>query len=138
MTGSNVGVDADLYELERKEKPRRRGRAVHTAESPKREQVDLWAQPSAEANADIIEKLRPLILELAAKAHPHPIIFANVRLAAVQRGLLTGRETGKDLSFGGAAMRAAGLVPTGAYRRSHIEESHGNLQAEWKLPEGSA
>lgn len=129
-----AGMDSVLHDLEQKQQ---RGRGVRTADTPKREQIDLWAKPNADVHAADIEKLKPLALELARKAHPHPIIWADVRLTAVQRGLLTGRETGKDLSFGGAAMRAAGLVPTGQYRRSHIEKSHGNLHAEWRLKDGT-
>ena len=44
-------------------------------------------------------------------------------------GLLT--STGRDLAFLGAVMKAAGLQPTGQFRRSELPGSHGNLQQTW-------
>lgn len=85
--------------------------------------------------ARTIERLVPIARELAARAGRHGICVADVRLAAVQRGYLTGEERGRRLSFLGAVMRKAGLVQTGDYRRSVIDRSHGNLHAVWVLEE---
>lgn len=87
---------------------------------------------TAARHARDIERLIPLALELAAKAEC--ITVSNLRIAAVQRGLLTGEEEGRRLSFLGAVMQAAGLERTGQYRRSGVPKSHGNLLAEWRLP----
>ena len=54
------------------------------------------------------------------------ITIEMVRRAA---GLLT--STGRDLAFLGAVMKAAGLQPTGQFRRSELPGSHGNLQQTW-------
>ena len=81
-----------------------------------------------------IERLAPIARELADRAGEHGIIFADVRIVAVQRGYLTGEEQGRKLSFGAAVMRAAGLVPTAEHRRSHVPKSHGNLQVVWRSP----
>jgi hypothetical protein len=88
-----------------------------------------------------IERMAPIAKELAEKAGPRGVIFADVRIVAVQRGLLTGEEAGRTLSYGPAVMKAAGLAGTGQYERSHIPKSHGNLQQRWVLPkyaEGAA
>jgi len=86
-------------------------------------------------------------IDRAAKAHPaefkrcvqlakdlakkdtsnRGITVEMVRRAA---GLLT--STGRDLAFLGAVMKAAGLQPTGQYRRSELPESHGNLHRIWQ------
>lgn len=79
-----------------------------------------------------IATLIPLALELAKKAHPEPIIVADLRLTAVQRGLLPAESKGRALSWLGAVMPRAGLVPRG-YRRSHLNKSHGNIQQSWGL-----
>ena len=87
-----------------------------------------------EAHRDL-ERLIPIARELAEKAGDFGCTVADVRIAAVQRGLLTGEERGRRLSFLGKVMRAAGLEPTGEYRRSHIGKSHGNLHAVHVTPE---
>jgi hypothetical protein len=102
--------------------------------APTPEQIAGWQSSSGKDRTRQIALLSKIALELARKAHPNPIIFADVRIVAVQRGFLTGHEKGRELSFGGAVMRAAGLVRTGGYRRSHVEQSHGNLHAEYALP----
>lgn len=79
-----------------------------------------------------IERLRPLALELARKAPE--ITVSDLRLYAVQRGLLTGQENGRELSWLGAVMAAAGLEPTGSWVRSKILKSHGNLHQTYRLP----
>jgi hypothetical protein len=89
---------------------------------------------TAAKHAREIAELVPLAQELARKA-PDGITVSDVRLFAVQRGLLTGQEKHRQLSYLGKVMEAAGLVPTGEYRRSSILRSHGNLHAVHVLPE---
>lgn len=89
-----------------------------------------WDREVPAHRARDLERLIPLAVELADRAGPLGITVADVRLAAVQRGILTGEETGRQLSYLGAVLRHyAGLVKTGGYRRSVIERSHGNLHA---------
>lgn len=87
---------------------------------------------SAAKHEEEIVRLIPVALELARKAHPEPIIMADLRLTAVQRGILPAVSKGRDLSWLGAVMPRAGLVPRG-YRRSHLNKSHGNIQQSWGL-----
>lgn len=85
-----------------------------------------------------IERLMPVAVELAAKAGRAGITVADVRLAAVQRGILTGEERGRSLSFLAHVPARAGLVPKREgeqYRRSSIGRSHGNLHRVWVSPE---
>ena len=74
-----------------------------------------------------LDRLVPLARELAEKAGRDGITVENVRRAAVDRGLLTGFEQGRKLSYLGGLLKRAGLVSTGQYRRSGIGRSHGNL-----------
>jgi hypothetical protein len=93
-----------------------------------------WAEAYTPEDRDRdIERLIPLARELAQKAGQQGITVSNLRLAAVSRGLLTGQETGRRLSFLGAVMRRAALINTGQWRRSDIGRSHGNLNAIWIL-----
>ena len=78
-----------------------------------------------------LDRLVPLARELAERAKGDGITVANVRVAAVQRGLLTGEEQNRKLSYLGGLMKRAGLVSTGQYRRSGIGRSHGNLNQVW-------
>jgi hypothetical protein len=99
-------------------------------------QPSLWDAPrgldrAAARHTRDIDRLIPLCLELAKRGDE--ITVADLREEAVARGLLTGQETGRRLSFLGAVMRSAGLRNTGQWRRSHIERSHGNLMRVWKL-----
>lgn len=81
------------------------------------------------------ERLQALAVELAQKAGRNGVCVSDLRIAAVNRGLLTGEERGRRLSFLGAVMRKAGLVSTGQYRRSDIPKAHGNLGLIWVAPE---
>ena len=80
--------------------------------------------------ASEIRRLVPLAQELATRSDR--LTVSDLRIVAVQRGLLTGEEQGKTLSYLPAVMRAAGLIPTGEYVRSPILRSHGNLQMAWR------
>jgi hypothetical protein len=75
-----------------------------------------------------IEALIPLARELAARS-PTGVTVSDLRLIGVQRGVLSGQEKGRRLSYLGKVMEAAGLEPTGEYRRSSVVRSHGNLHA---------
>jgi hypothetical protein len=92
-----------------------------------------WAEryTPRERAADVA-RLIPLARELARK-RVAGITVSDLRVAAVSRGLLTGQETGRRLSFLGAVMKRAGLSNTGNWRRSDVEQSHGNLNAIWVL-----
>lgn len=94
-----------------------------------------WAEEYTPAHRKRdIQRLIPLARELATKAGPAGITVSNLRFVAVSRGLLTGEETGRRLSFLGSVMKAAGLENTGIYRRSDITKAHGNLNAIHVLP----
>lgn len=88
-----------------------------------------------ERNQRDIDRLVPLARELAQKAGRHGVTVADLRTHAVNRGLLTGEEQGRRLSFLGSLMKAAALHPTPSFRRSHIDRSNGNLQRIWVAPE---
>jgi hypothetical protein len=89
------------------------------------------ADTAAKHESDI-QRLIPLARELAQRA-PDGITVSNLRLAAVQRGLLSGNEKGRALSWLGAVLSRAGLVPTGEWRRSSIVKSHGNAHRVFVL-----
>jgi len=76
----------------------------------------------------------PLALALALKAGPHGLTVADLRLKAVQEGILTGGEQGRSLSFLGKVMQRAGLRATDRMRRSCIAKSNGNLHRVWVHP----
>jgi hypothetical protein len=78
-----------------------------------------------------IERLVPLARLLAAE-NAQGITVADLREAAATRGYLTNYEAGRQLSYLGAVMQAAGLVATEEWRRSQIERSHGNLHRVWR------
>lgn len=80
------------------------------------------------------ERLTEIARDLAQRAGHHGITVANLRHAGEQRGILTGEERGRSLSYLGTVMRRAGLVPTNQMRRSDIPRSHGNLQRVWVAP----
>lgn len=84
-----------------------------------------------EAQDRLVERLKPLAIELAAAARGRGIIVADVRARAVERGILTGEEKGRWLSFLWRVPKVAGLVEKDEWRRSAIDQSHGNLQRVW-------
>lgn len=101
---------------------------------PDARQGDLWAERlTGETRARDIQRLLPLARELAARAGEAGVTIADVRVVAVQRGLLTGEESGRRLSYLGAVMRAAGLQATDRVRRSPIPKSHNNRHTVWIL-----
>lgn len=103
--------------------------------NPTAEQINLWNSQQNQKRAPEIQRLVPITVELAKKAARSGITVADIRLAAVQRGILTGAEKGRELSYLNAVPRAAGLHNTRQYRRSVIDKAHGNLNVVWLLPE---
>lgn len=65
-------------------------------------------------------------------AGPKGVTVSDVRHEAVRHGILPQQAKGRQLAFLGALMREAGLVPTGEYRRSEVDKSHGNLHQVWR------
>lgn len=86
---------------------------------------------TAAKNEELLQALVPLARELALRAGPAGITVSNVRLLAVQRGILAGNE---PLDCLGVLMKRAGLVPTGATRRSDLHVTHGIRQLVWRSP----
>ena len=91
---------------------------------------------TAAANAAIIEKLVPVAQALARDpvGADEGVTVTDLRIKGVELGILTGRETGRRLSFLGAVMKRAGLKNTGQQRRSTIKATHGIRQTIWRLP----
>lgn len=89
----------------------------------------LWK--TAESHRAMIDRLIPIAQGLA-RVSTTGVIVADVRREAVRQGLLPANAKGRELSFLGAVMRAAQLVPTAEWRRSEIDASHGNLQRVWR------
>ena len=90
---------------------------------------------SASRHAAEIAALAPIARELALRAGADGITAANVRLAGQHCGILTGAETGRQLSYLSSVMRAAGLVPTGRRRNSPIPQSNANSHVVYVAPE---
>lgn len=91
------------------------------------------AKAASKHEADIV-RLIPLATALAKAAGEEGVTVANLRLAAVQQGLLTGAEQGRELSYLGAVMKRAGLTATDRMRRSHIPATHGIRNVVWIAP----
>ena len=75
--------------------------------------------------------MAPLARSIAAKAGPEGTTVSDLRLYAVQRGIMAGTE---PLHFLGSVMRRAGLVKTGELRRSQLVSTHARYQVVWRLP----
>lgn len=113
--------------------------------APREPEPKRWATRGKDDQEKLVTALAAIARELAEKAGPYNpatgmggIIMADVRHIAVARKKLTGQEQGRRLSFLGNVGRAAGLVATGAFRRSTVDRSNGNLHAVWTLPPGPA
>lgn len=101
---------------------------------PDPSQIDAWSSQSASKHSHRIALLIPIVRELAAKAGDAGCTVSDIRLTAVQRGLLAESAKGRELSFLGALCRMAGLIPTERTRRSTIDQSHANRHTVWILP----
>ena len=100
-------------------------------------QLGLEALELAASRAErkrLIEKLVPIAVALADRAGQAGITVANLRHAAVRQGLLPQIGTARELSFLGAVMKRAKLVPTSRTRRSNVVRSHGNQHRVWVAP----
>lgn len=98
--------------------------------------LPMFAAPSAFEQERDLERLATLAGELALKAGRHGVTVGDLRITAVNRGLLTGEEDGKRLAgLLSQVMRKAGLYATTSYRRSAIEKSHANLHVVWVTDE---
>jgi hypothetical protein len=80
------------------------------------------------------EQLRPLIRTMLADAGAHGVTPHAVRFAAESRGWVTGKETGRFLSFLAGLFKAAGAVP-GAYVQSKHPSRRGAVTRCWILKE---
>jgi hypothetical protein len=100
--------------------------------------LDLWTQAGETMVERQLERLIPIAKELAQKAGCHGVTISDVRICAVNRGVLTGEEAGKRLSYLGSVMEAAALVPTDGFRRSSIPKSHANLHRVFVAQEFAA
>jgi hypothetical protein len=100
----------------------------HEPEPLPREDLEGMERSAAKCEA-IIRRLIPLAQELAEK-YPEGVIMGNIRLAGVQRGLITEYEASQSGIW--AVCPRAGLVSTSEMRRSGVTKSHGNLQRVWK------
>jgi hypothetical protein len=108
-------------------------------------QLDAWTQSTLEAGharptaedpvRDLLEKnLVRIAQELAMRAGKHGVTVCDIRIHAEQRGLLTGEERGRQLSWLCLIPRKAGLKSTGQVRPSTRPRAHGNFQRTWVLP----
>lgn len=81
------------------------------------------------------ERIAKLAESLARDAREVGITVSDVRMEAYRKGILTGAERGRTLSFLGTIPLLAGLVKTGRYTRSTLNVTHGNLQMVWVHPD---
>jgi hypothetical protein len=78
-----------------------------------------------------VAALVPLARELARETG-EGITVSDLRRYALERGLLTGTEKGRELSYLGVVMKAAGLISDGSFRRSDIASAHGVANLIWR------
>ena len=84
---------------------------------------------AASKHAAEIARLVPIALQLARAAGPSGITADDVRITAENRGLLTGHEPGRSLSYLSAVPIAARLAKTNRRRLSRSR----NDQVVWVL-----
>lgn len=88
-----------------------------------------------DAELGLVADMDPIARELATAREDRRLTVADLRHEAVKRGVLTGAEQGRRLSFLHAVMPAAGFEPTADFERSNIPRSHRNLNRVHWLPE---
>lgn len=102
-------------------------------------QPTLFDQPAdtASRHALDIRMLVPLATELAQRVGLVGLTVADLRAEAERRGLFKPGLNTRDrsLSYLGAVLRSAGLVPTDRTRRSFLPQSHGNRHVVHVAPE---
>ena len=92
------------------------------------EQLELTAGRSD--HYALIQGLAVIAQGLASVRGEDGITIADVRREAEHQCI----RLPEKLHFLGAVMKAAGLVRTGAFRRSDVEASHGNAHRVWRRP----
>lgn len=85
--------------------------------------------------ARLLPRLIPIARELATARADRRLTVADLRQEAVKRGVLTGAEQGRRLSFLHEVFPGAGFEPTADYERSTIPKAHRNLGRVWYLTE---
>lgn len=91
------------------------------------EQLGFDYENDKEFAARMLPRLIPIARELATARPDRRLTVADLRHEAVKRGVLTGAEKGKRLSFIHEVFPSAGFEPTAEFRRSDIPRSHRNL-----------
>lgn len=95
-------------------------------------QLGMFAlEETAARNASLIERL-VVIAQSLARVRSAGVTVADVRAEAVRQCILKPKAKGREYAFLGALMEKAGLLSTEEFRRSDIDESHGNLHRVWK------
>jgi hypothetical protein len=88
------------------------------------------AQRVLEVTDRRIARLVPVALELAQSAGIRGIIAGEIRAEAARRGIITGHEGGRTLSYLSQVPRAAGLIKLGSTKRrldsKLFPQSHSN------------
>lgn len=70
---------------------------------------------------ELKKRIQSLAHEMLLAAKEHGVGFDEVRHAAETRGILTGQESGRFLSFGSPCMKAAGGVVVRFRRSRHVQ-----------------
>lgn len=96
--------------------------------------TDDRPRKQASANQGMIDRLARIAKALAYDAGLTGITVSDIRLEAFRKGLLTGYEQGRQLSYMGSVPAVAGLVKTGATRRSSLAVTHRIRQVVWVHP----
>lgn len=86
--------------------------------APQRDLFESHGGPSDELKA----RIQAIAHEMLLAAKRHGVGFDDVRAEAEKRGLLTGEESGRFLSFGSPCMKAAGGI-VAKFRRSKHKRS---------------
>lgn len=97
----------------------------------------LWKDAEAArlvGMARLKEQLRELIPEMLREAGTEGVTPHAIRFAAESRGWLTGKESGRYLSFLAGMLKQAGAVPT-AYVASKHKSRRGAVTRLWVLKE---
>jgi hypothetical protein len=96
--------------------------------------TDDRPRQQAAANLAMIDRLAVIAERLAADAGMYGITVSDIRLEAFRKGILTGYEPGRQLSYMGSVPPAAGLVKTDKTRRSNLAVTHRIRQVVWVHP----
>lgn len=62
------------------------------------------------------------------------VTVSDIRVRAEACGLLSGKETGRSISWIGSVPKWAGLVNSGRVERSYLPSTHGIRQVVWVRP----